>query len=43
MYQVLDQAGNLLRVFKTRMEATNFRSINGRYDWTIRQAYYYER
>ena len=42
MYQVLDSAGTLLRVFKTRMEATNFRSINGRFDWTIRQAYYYE-
>lgn len=43
MYQVLDQAGNLLRVFRTKIEANNFRSINRRYDWTIRQAYYYER
>lgn len=43
MYQVLDSTGTLLGVFKTRMEAINFRTINGRYDWIIRQSYYYER
>lgn len=35
MYYVLDSTGHVLRLFATRHEAEKFRSVRGRYDWSI--------
>ena len=38
-YTVLDACGQVLRSFRTKLEADNFRMTNHRYDWTIIQNY----
>lgn len=36
MYQVIDRTGAMVRSFRTEQEAKNWRAMQGRYDWTIK-------